>query len=376
MFSQRHPQLPSAGAVFTGEAFGATGERIGEAVFNTSLTGYQEILTDPSYKGQTVVMTYPLIGNCGVNEEDVESACPQVAGFVVRELSRVASNFRATTSLEDYLARHNVVGLQGLDTRALVRRIRIEGAMMSVLSTDDLDDDSLVAKARQAPPMKGRDLVPEVTARQAYDWDEAFASKFAQPVEPAPAKFNVVAIDYGVKLSILRHLRAAGCKVYVVPATTSAEEILARKPDGVFLSNGPGDPEAVTYGIACVKELVGRVPIFGICLGHQILSWALGGSTFKLKFGHRGANQPVRHLASGKVEITAQNHGFATDPDSLRTADVELTHINLNDQTVEGFRHRKLPIFAVQYHPEASPGPHDTTYLFRQFTDLMASQRG
>ena len=364
------------GTVFTGESFGATGEKVGEAVFNTSITGYQEILTDPSYKGQTVVMTYPLIGNYGVNEEDIESSGPQVEGFVVRELSRVVSNFRATTSLEDYLAKHGVIGLQGVDTRAIVRKIRIEGAMMSVLSTVDLDDESLVRKARAAPPMTGRDLVPDVTTAKPYGWDEAFLSKFSQPADVQPPRFSVVAIDYGVKRNILRNLRAAGCKVLVVPATMPAEDILTMKPDGVFLSNGPGDPAAVTYGIECVRKLVGRVPIFGICLGHQITGLALGGRTFKLKFGHRGGNQPVKVLETGKVEITAQNHGFAVDADSLSAAGVEVTHINLNDQTVEGLRHRELPVFSVQYHPEASPGPHDTTYLFRRFTEMMAECEG
>jgi len=359
------------GTVFTGESFGATGERIGEAVFNTSLTGYQEILTDPSYKGQTVTMTYPLIGNYGVNEEDVESSGPQVEGFVVRELSRVVSNFRATTSLDDYLAKHGIIGIQGIDTRALTRKIRIEGAMMSVLSTEDLDDESLVKKAKAAQAMTGKDLVPDVTTDSEYDWDQAFTSQFSQTIDQPSSTYNIVAVDYGVKYNILRNLCAAGCKVRVVPATTPAEDILGMKPDGVFLSNGPGDPGAVTYGIECVKKLVGRIPIFGICLGHQILGLALGGKRFKLKFGHRGGNQPVMDLTTEKVEITSQNHGFAVDGDSLNSKDVELTHINLNDQTLEGFRHKSMPIFSVQYHPEASPGPHDTTYLFKRFTDMM-----
>lgn len=365
------------GTVYTGESFGATGERIGEAVFNTSLTGYQEILTDPSYRGQTVVMTYPLIGNCGVNDEDVESLSgPQVEGFVVRQLSRIVSNFRATCSLDEYLARHGVVGLQGVDTRAIVRRIRMEGAMMSVISSEDLDDESLVRKARSAPPMLGRDLVPAVTTSEPYDWDEAFCWRFAPSAPPPPARFFVVTIDYGVKLSMLRNLRAAGCKVRVVPSTTLADEILQMKPDGVFLSNGPGDPAAVSYGIECVRGLLGRVPIFGICLGHQIIGLALGGRTFKLKFGHRGGNHPVKDLRTGRVEITTQNHSFAVDPDSLDSSCVEITHINLNDQTVEGLRHRSLPVFSVQYHPEASPGPHDATHMFRKFAEVLAEHKG
>jgi len=365
------------GTVVTGRSFGAEGERAGEAVFNTSLMGYQEILTDPSYKGQIVVMTYPLIGNYGINTEDVESAVPCVEGFVVRELSRVRSNFRSTADLDTYLEEHGIPGIEGVDTRMLTRRIRIYGAMRAVLSTVDLDDGSLVEKARSSAQMEGRDLVKVVTPKQPYDWNEPFTSEFAPHLGWKPKrKYRVVVMDYGCKRSILRYLVEAGCSLRGVPATATAEEVLALEPDGVFLSNGPGDPAALDYAIAAIRGLVGRVPIFGICLGHQLLGLALGGRTFKLKFGHRGANQPVMDLQTGKVEITSQNHGFAVDPDSLNPADVELTHVNLNDRTLEGFRHRRYPLFCVQYHPESSPGPHDSTYLFPRFTALMDRAEG
>jgi len=359
------------GLVFTGFAFGAEGERFGEVVFNTSITGYQEILTDPSYKGQIVVMTYPHIGNYGVNAEDRESARPQVEGFVVRELSRQPSNCRAEQALEEYLRAHGIIGIEGVDTRALVRHIRIRGAMTGVLSTVDLDEASLVEKARRAPPLVGRDLVREVLGSEAHTWQEGFTSRFAADLLPArPATHHVVALDFGMKWNILRCLVQVGCRVTVLPGTASAEEVLRHNPDGIFLSNGPGDPAAVGYAIETIRQLVGKKPIFGICLGHQLLGLALGGETFKLKFGHRGANHPVLHYATNRVEITTQNHGFAVRLETL-PRDLEPTHINLNDRTLEGMRHRRLPVFSVQYHPEASAGPHDSYYLFEEFRRLM-----
>ena len=359
------------GTVYTGRPFGAEGERSGEVVFNTSLTGYQEILTDPSYKGQIVTMTYPLIGNYGITPEDEESARPQVEGFVVRERARRPSNYRSVRDLESYLAEHGVIGLEGVDTRALVRRIRVRGAMRGVLSTTDLDDRSLVAKARAAPPMEGLDLVREVIPAEARPWTEGFTNPLtAQVLRPRQPRHRVVALDYGMKWNIPRCLVQVGCEVTVLPGTASAADVLAREPDGVFLSNGPGDPAAVGYAIQAIRELVGKKPIFGICLGHQLLGLALGARTFKLKFGHRGANQPVLNRRTGKVEITTQNHGFAVD---LRTLppDLEPTHINLNDGTLEGVRHKRYPIFSVQYHPEASAGPHDSSYLFEEFARMM-----
>lgn len=360
------------GTVFTGRRFGAAGTRDGEVCFNTSMSGYQEILTDPSYRGQIVTMTYPLIGNYGVTDEDAESAGPQVEGFAIKELARRHSNFRAGAPLADYLLANGVIGIQGIDTRALTRRLRIEGAMKGVISTEIDDDAELVRQAVDSPGLVGRDLVARVAPKEPYTWDKGFESTFAMRARGLPRKWDVVAIDCGIKRNILRNLIEAGCNVYVMPPTSSAGAILERSPDGVFLSNGPGDPAAVTYAVDCVRGLVGKVPIFGICLGHQILSLALGAKTYKLKFGHRGGNQPVMNLATRRVEITAQNHGFAVETESLEKAGGVPTHINLNDQTLEGFTHRELPLFSVQYHPEASPGPHDATYLFDCFTDMMA----
>jgi carbamoyl-phosphate synthase small subunit len=365
------------GTVFSGKAFGAEGEVYGEVVFNTSMTGYQEILTDPSYCGQIVTMTYPLIGNYGVNQEDVESKQLSIRGFIVKELCRIPSNFRSEQSLDDYLREQNVIGLEGIDTRALVRKLRTAGAMTGVLSTLDLDDASLVHKARHSPELVGQDLVREVIPEKSFEWDEQL-SELGIPLdllnEPLADGFrpHVVAIDYGMKWNIPRHLTYAGCRVTVVPGTATAAEILALEPDGVFLSNGPGDPRPLDYAIQTIRDLFGKKPIFGICLGHQLMGLAAGGEIYKLKFGHRGANQPVRNNATGCVEITSQNHGFALDAATLPD-DLEVTHVNLNDNTVSGIRHRKYPAFAVQYHPEASAGPHDSHYLFRQFIDSMAA---
>jgi len=363
------------GTVYTGTAFGASGEVDGEVVFNTSMTGYQEILTDPSYCGQIVTMTYPLIGNYGVNPADVESGRLALQGFIVRELCHTPSNYRSTQSLDQYLADAGVIGLEGIDTRALVRRLRIRGAMKGVLSTLDLDDNSLIAKAQASPGLVGRDLVREVIPPKQYAWQEgldpmAHLTPSAQVAEERPAP-HVVAIDYGMKWNIPRHLRALGCRVSIVPGTATAEEILNLEPDGVFLSNGPGDPRPLDYAIGTIRELLGKRPIFGICLGHQLLGLASGGEIYKLKFGHRGANQPVLNHQTGRVEITTQNHGFALDSATL-PANVEVTHLNLNDQTVEGIRHKDYPAFGVQYHPEASAGPHDSEYLFGDFLKMMA----
>ena len=365
------------GTVYTGSALGASGEVDGEVCFNTSMTGYQEILTDPSYRGQIVTMTYPEIGNYGVNEEDLESAKPHLSGFIVRENSRRVSNFRSAGRLDDYLKKHNVVGLEGIDTRALVRRLRIRGAMKGILSTIDLDDASLVAKAQASPGLVGRDLVREVIPTSARAWAEGLnrwnrldASTFDPPSE----RFHVVALDYGMKWNIARHLRNLGCRVTILPGTATAEEVLAQNPDGVFLSNGPGDPEPLTYAQDTIRGVLGKKPVFGICLGHQLLSLACGAKTFKLKFGHRGANQPVLNLLSGKVEITAQNHGFAVEESTL-PADLEITHRNLNDNTIAGVRHRNAPAFSVQYHPEASSGPHDSNYLFGQFQTMLSESK-
>jgi carbamoyl-phosphate synthase small subunit len=362
----------SDGTVFTGTAFGAAGEITGEVVFNTALTGYQEVLTDPSYAGQIVTMTYPHIGNYGVNEEDVESRRPWVAGFVVRERARRASNYRSQGSLDDYLKENGIPGIEEIDTRALVRRVRIHGAMPAVLSTVDLDDESLKAKAAAAPGMAGQDLVKDVTCEQAYDWTDGEPAAFATTKARPDPVYKVATIDCGVKRNILRLLVDAGFEVRVFPATAKPAEILDFAPDGLFLSNGPGDPAAVGYVAETVRELLPRLPTFGICLGNQILALACGARTYKLKFGHRGGNQPVKDLSTGRVEITSQNHGFAVDADGLADAGLELTHVNLNDDTVEGFRHKEFRAFAVQYHPEASPGPHDSRYLFERFRELIA----
>jgi carbamoyl-phosphate synthase small subunit len=362
------------GAVFEGWSFGFSGEKAGEAVFNTSMTGYQEILTDPSYKGQIVTMTYPLIGNYGINQEDIESQGPKVEGFVVKESSSVFSNWRGDRSLSDYLIRHCIMGVEGMDTRAITKHLRVAGAMKAVLSTADLNRDHLVEKARISPGLIGRDLVKEVTCEKSFPWAARNGSQFSpQPLPPSTSHFEpkVVVLDYGVKYNILRSLCDWNCEVTVLPASSRAESILSLHPDGILLSNGPGDPEGVPYAIETVRQLIGKKPIFGICLGHQLLGLALGGRTFKLKFGHRGANQPVKDLETGKVMITSQNHGFCVDPLSLDPAEVELTQINLNDQTLEGMRHKRFPIFSVQYHPEASPGPHDTQDLFGEFIRVM-----
>jgi len=364
------------GRVFRGQPLGALGETWGEVIFNTAMSGYQEILTDPSYRGQIVAMTYPLIGNCGINGEDVESRKPWVNGFIVRECSPIASNFRSALSLDEYLRRHGVVGIQGIDTRALTHHLRDHGAQDGIISSVASDPADLSARARTLPGLIGRDLVAEVTVERAYTWSEGLWQLGRGYVVPPSPRFNVVAYDCGIKHNILRQLRMAGCEVTVVPAATSAEAVLEMRPHGVFLSNGPGDPEAVPYLIESVRRLLGRVPVFGICLGHQIMGLAGGGSTYKLKFGHHGANHPVKDLATGKVEITAQNHGFAVEPESVAGHGWEPTHVNLNDGTCEGLAHREWPAFSVQYHPEASPGPHDANYLFHRFTELMTRRGG
>ena len=395
------------GTLYEGTSYGAEGEAVGEVVFNTCMSGYQEILTDPSYKGQIVTMTYPLIGNYGVNPEDVESHRPFVEGFVIKEGSVLPSNWRARKSLEEYLREYGIVGIQGIDTRALTRHIRDHGAQEGVISTVDEDPKSLVAKAKASPGLIGRDLVKEVCCKESFSWGQGtwqwprgysepsagrqapsaeretgqlslFASRFTFH---ASQEFRVVAYDCGIKWNILRQLVSSGCDVIVVPASTTAEQVLELTPDGIFLSNGPGDPEGVPYLIEAVRSLIGKRPIFGICLGHQIIGLALGARTYKLKFGHHGGNQPVKDLTTDKVEITSQNHGFAVDMESFTSdprgqvlgdpEDIVMTHVNLNDNTCEGLTHRRFPLFSVQYHPEASPGPHDANYLFKRFVEMM-----
>ena len=371
------------GRYFKGKSFGADGEASGEIVFNTSLTGYQEILTDPSYAGQIVTLTYPLIGNYGINLQDAESFRPFAEGLVVREITEVPSNWRQQASLPEYLRQHNIVGISEVDTRALVRHIRTHGAMRSIISTQDLDAESLVRKARNHPEMAGLDLANGVSCKSPYVWQDPSIELFPakkkrgrnQTQRKEPEHFKVVAFDFGIKHNILRLLVDHGCEITIVPATATASQILDLNPDGIFLSNGPGDPEPVTYAIQTMRQLLGEKPIFGICLGHQILGLALGGKTYKLKFGHRGGNHPVLHIPTGQVEITAQNHGFAVDIESLPKSEIEITHINLNDQTLEGFRHKTLPLFCVQYHPESSPGPHDSRYLFEEFKSLMRQEK-
>jgi carbamoyl-phosphate synthase small subunit len=366
------------GTWFRGTAAGADGEARGEVVFNTSMTGYQEVLTDPSYAGQIVTMTSPHIGNYGVSAADTESSGPRVAGFIVRDASPVASNWRAETTLRDYLRRHGIVAIADIDTRALTRTLRSGGVMRGVVATRDVDPDAHVAPARDIPPMEGADLVHTVTCGTEYEWHAASLEESGEfgvsPERRAAKRLRIAAYDFGIKQNILRRLTLHNCDVRVFPASAPASELLAIEPDGVFLSNGPGDPAAVPYAIENVRALLAAdVPMFGICLGHQIMGLAMGGRTYKLKFGHRGANHPVKFLDSGRVEITSQNHGFAVDPDSL-PADARVTHLNLYDGTVEGLRHTDKPAFSVQYHPEASPGPHDADYLFRQFLDEIEKQ--
>ncbi|MEA3188023.1 MAG: carbamoyl-phosphate synthase small subunit [Chthoniobacter sp.] len=376
------------GRIFEGESFGATGTALGEVVFNTSMTGYQEVLSDPSYRGQIVAMTYPLIGNYGVNALDDESGGPHVRGFVIEELSAIASNWRSQMSLHDYLQKWNIPGIQGIDTRALTRHLREKGAMKACLTTEESLPANAVSLAQQGEGMVGMDYVEEVTARAAYDWDPGDTQSRMWTIVKGdgsnteigengeafeklpPIGHEIVAYDFGIKHNILRNLRQQGFRVRVVPAQTSAADVLALKPDGVFLSNGPGDPAALGYAHETLRELVGKTPVFGICLGHQLLGYAFGGKTFKLKFGHHGGNQPVQDVQTGRVAITAQNHGFAVDADSL-PSNVEVSHINLNDGTVEGLRHREHPVFSVQYHPEAAPGPHDAHYFFGEFRKLI-----
>ena len=362
------------GTVFTGRAFGAAGTSEGEVVFNTSMTGYQEILTDPSYKGQIVTMTYPLIGNYGINTEDVESKKPHVAGFIVKELPPVYSNYRASMSLHDYLKANNIIGIEGIDTRALVRKLRISGAMRGILSTEILDDAKLIEKARASAQMEGADWVKAVMPSEESQWSEK-QGRWSQGAVERGDGLHVVALDCGAKSNILRHLAERGVKVTVLPPDVTTEEILSHKPDGLFVSNGPGDPAVLDYAVKPIQGALGKVPIFGICLGHQLLGRAIGADTYKLKFGHRGGNQPVKNLDTGRVEITSQNHGFAVEQKSLEAMGGVVTHLNLNDGTVEGFRHKTLPVFSVQYHPEASPGPHDASYLFDAFVDMMKTKK-
>ncbi len=366
------------GTVFEGNAFGAPVDKAGEVVFNTSLTGYQEIFTDPSYAGQIVVLTNPQIGNYGTNIADNEAARPHFEGLIVREYSPVASNWRSDSDAGDFLSKYGIPGVTGIDTRALVRKLRMGGVLRGVISSTMLDPKALIERAKAVPSMAGLDLATKVSTQKVYGWTEAVTGvSESEILAPASSgRFKVVAYDFGIKHNILRRLAYVGCELTVVPAGTSAEDVLALKPDGVFLSNGPGDPEPLEYQTAQVRKLIGKTPIFGICLGHQVLGLALGGKTFKLKFGHRGGNHPVLNKRTNKVEITAQNHGFCVDPDSLNQNEIELTHINLNDSTLEGFRHKSHPLFCVQYHPEAAPGPHDSQYLFDDFTRLMGEWKG
>lgn len=349
------------GTVFRGASFGAPGEITGEAVFNTSMSGYQEILTDPSYNEQIVTMTYPMIGNYGINEEDVESSRIQVSGFIVKEACKYPSNFRSSMPLADYLKKENIIGIEGIDTRALTRHIRTAGAIKACISTEDIDKASLIKKAREYPGLAGRDLVSSVTSEKSYIWNR----------KDIQQTFKVAAFDFGIKWNILRLLEDRGCDITVFPSSASAEDAASINPDGIFLSNGPGDPSAVSYVFPVIKQLAENFPTFGICLGHQLIALAFGGTTYKLKFGHRGGNQPVIDHATGKIDITSQNHGFCVDPDSLKDTGLSVTHTNCNDDTVEGLEHETLPVFSVQYHPESSPGPHDAQYLFDRFTSLM-----
>ncbi|MGB6219596.1 glutamine-hydrolyzing carbamoyl-phosphate synthase small subunit [Haloferula sp.] len=370
------------GRLFEGRAFGSSGTTTGEICFNTSMTGYQEIITDPSYRGQIVTMTYPQIGNYGVTPEDAESASPHVRGLVIGELSPVASNYRSRQTLADYFTEHGIIGIEHIDTRALTKHLRSLGAMRACITTE-LSAEEAIETAKSSPPMEGSDFVKEVSTKESYTWDQD-SRRFTLPnvvteqpdnwLPLPPVKHRIVAYDFGIKYNILRRLRQAGFEVEVVPSTTPASEVLAKKPDGVFLSNGPGDPAALGYIHEEVKQLIGKTPIFGICLGNQILGHVFGGSTYKLKFGHRGGNQPVKDLRSGKISITSQNHGFAVDGTNLPD-NVEVTHINLNDKTVEGIRHKEHPIFSVQYHPEAAPGPNDATYFFDEFAALIDSTK-
>lgn len=359
------------GTVFEGESFTGHGEITGEIVFNTSMSGYQEILTDPSYRGQIVTMTYPLIGNYGVNDEDMESSSVRPQAFLVKEYNPVPSNFRSTGTLAEFLQKYNILGVQGIDTRALTRHIRQAGAMKGVVSTVDLDADSLVRKAKESEGLVGRDLVKEVTCAEPYGWTAEGPVNGTGFETAGPGELKVVAFDFGLKYNQLRILADKGCSVQVVPATTGADQVLAMNPDGFFLSNGPGDPAGVEGVVETIRTLLGKKPVFGICLGHQMLGLAYGGSTYKLKFGHRGGNQPVKDLQTGRVEITSQNHGFCVDMNTLDPEEIELTHVNLNDDSVEGMRHRKVDAFSVQYHPEHAPGPHDAMYLFDRFIEMM-----